>query len=111
MAKISKDRKRELIKVKLSAIFQKSASNPRFEGVTIVNVKLAPDSSTAVVYYSAFRTDIDDLTKSLNAATGFFQSKLANTLKTKGTPRLTFVYDHGFDYSDNIESILKNIKK
>ncbi len=113
MAKISKSRRNELIKIKLSAILQKSASDPRFEGVTVVNVKLAPDFSTAVIYYSIYHShvDIDDLTELLNGAAGFFQSKLAKALQTKTVPKLTFVYDSGFDYSDNIESILKRMKK
>ena len=113
MAGASKNRRKELLRVKLSAILQKSAGDPRFAGVTVVSVKPASDFSTAVVYYSVFHSnvDIDDLTKLLNGAAGFFQSKLAKTLQTRATPKLTFVYDSGFDYSDNIESILKTIKK
>ena len=113
MTKISNNRSKELIKVKLSKILQKSAGDPRFEGVTVINVKLASDFSSAVVYYSIYDShlNIDDLTKSLNGAAGFFQSKLAKTLRIKAIPKLSFVYDSGFDYSDNIESILKRIKR
>ena len=74
MAKISKDRKKEQIKVNLSTILRKFSSNPKFEKVTIVDVKLSPDSTSAVVYYAVFGedTEIDKITEALNAASGFF---------------------------------------
>ncbi len=50
MAKVNKDRKKELIKVKLSTILLKSSSNPKFEGVTIIDVKLSPDSASSCLY-------------------------------------------------------------
>jgi len=111
MASIAKERKEELIKIKLSVIIQKSASNPRFEGVTITNVEISPDTAVALIHYAVFGTDrnISDVTKALNAAAGFFQSKLAHTLKTRNTPRLKFIYDTGFDHTNRIESILKGL--
>lgn len=111
MAKVNKERRRELIRVKLSSILQKSASNPNFEGVTITDVKVSPDSAVAVIFYSVFGTskNIGQITKALNDAAGFFQSKLSNSLKTRNTPKLKFVYDAGFDNTDKIETILKTL--
>ncbi|MBT4290318.1 MAG: 30S ribosome-binding factor RbfA [Deltaproteobacteria bacterium] len=111
MAKVNKERRRELIRIKLSSILQKSASNPNFEGITITDVKVSPDSSVAIVYYSIFNTSksISHITRSLNDASGFFQSKLSNSLKTRNTPRLKFIYDSGFDKTDKIETILKSL--
>ena len=98
MAKVNKERRRELIRIKLSSILQKSASNPNFEGITITDVKVSPDSSVAIVYYSIFNTS-----KSISHIT------LSNSLKTRNTPRLKFIYDSGFDKTDKIETILKSL--
>jgi len=113
MSNINKLRRNELIKTKLSMIIRKSSSNPLFEGVTIVNVKLSPDSASAIVNYSVFNaeTDISNLTKALNKAAGFFQVKLSKTLDSRNTPKLKFVYDGGFDHATKIDQILSQIKQ
>ena len=76
MSKVTGERKKELIKVKLAGILNKSSSNPAFEGVTIVDVKLSPDSSSALVFYAVYGSEKDPavITDALNAASGFFQS-------------------------------------
>lgn len=113
MAKISSERKKEQIKVKLSGILNKSSSNPKFEGVTIVSVKLSPDSTSAVVFFSVYGSnrDPDSITESLNNASGFFQSKLAKTLQSRNIPRLSFVFDKGFDHAERIDQLLSQTKK
>jgi len=111
MPKISKDRKREQIKIKLSGILTKSSGNPIFEGVTIVDVKLSPDSSQAIIFYSVFgpEKNTDKITSALNGASGFFQSKLSKTLNSRNTPKLSFVFDKGFDHANRIDQILAKI--
>ena len=113
MAKVNNNRKKEMIRTKLAAIIQKYANNPKFDSISISSVKVSPDSAAAVVYYSVFMEDVDieGITKALNAAAGFFQAKLAATLKTRNTPRLTFVYDPGFDHADKISKILGGLDK
>ena len=108
--KVTKERKKELIKVKLATILQKSSNNPMFEGVTLVDVKLSPDSSTALILFSVFgRDNTVEIAEALNKASGYFQSKLRNSLQTKNTPKLKFVFDNGFDHASKIDSILKNL--
>jgi ribosome-binding factor A len=113
MASISGQRKKELIKIKLAGILTKASSNPKFEGVTVVDVKLSPDSSSAVVFYSVFgpNRDTQAITEALNAASGFFQSKLGQTLHSRNTPRLSFVFDKGFDHASRIDQLLSQVKK
>ncbi len=113
MSKVTGERKKELIKVKLAGILNKSSSNPAFEGVTIVDVKLSPDSSSALVFYAVYGSDKDPevITEALNTASGFFQSKLAKTLRSRNTPRLSFVFDKGFDHANRIDQLLAQTKK
>lgn len=112
MAKVNTNRKKELIKIKLSTILQKSTNNPKFLGVTIVDVNLSPDSASAIIRYSVFNpnAETEEITKALNDAGGFFQAKLANTLKSRNTPRLRFVFDSGFDHADRISNLLDQIE-
>lgn len=111
MPKVTKDRKKEQIKIKLSGILSKSSGNPLFEGVTIIDVKLSPDSAQATVYYSVFDAskDTEKITNALNGASGFFQAKLAKTLRSRNTPKLSFVFDKGFDHADRIDQLLAKI--
>lgn len=113
MAKVNSKRKKELIKIKLSTILQKSSNNPKFSKVTIVDIKLSPDSSFAMVYYSVFNAseEIEEITHALNAASGFFQSKLSKTLTSRNTPRLQFRFDTGFDHASRIDELLADIKR
>ena len=112
MSKINTLRKNELIKSKLATILRKFSSNPMFDGVTIVGVKLSPDSATALVHYSVFNTTrpIEEITSALNKAAGFFQVKLSKTLSSRNTPKLKFVYDGGFDHASKIDQLLSQIK-
>ncbi len=111
MNKVSRNRKEEQIKVKLSSIIQRSSSNPKFDNVTIVDVKLSPDSSSAMIHYSVYNPSIDvvEVTNALNSAGGFFQAKLSKTLRSRNTPRLTFVFDKGFDHANKIDRLLSQI--
>ncbi|OGG99975.1 MAG: ribosome-binding factor A [Candidatus Lambdaproteobacteria bacterium RIFOXYD1_FULL_56_27] len=109
MAKIPKERKKELIRVKLSEIFTREANDPRFAGVTLTSIKLSPDGASGTVFFSVFASkyQISEVEAALNRSAGFFSSKLGQTLKTRNTPRLNFVYDKGFDHTDKIERLLK----
>ncbi len=111
MAKISHQRKQELIKVKLAQILQQTSNNPVFENVTVVDVNLSPDGSSALVFYAVFSSSYqpDEITQALRQAAGFFQGRLAKTLTTRNTPKLNFVYDRGFDHTDKVNVLLKDL--
>ena len=99
----------ETIRQKLGQLLIKEASDPRLHSVTITGVTLAKDLSTARVQFSAYDSKVDpgELTATLNRAAGFFGKALARTLQTRRTPRLHFYYDPGFDYSLEMDLLLK----
>ena len=98
--------------MKLSEILLRESENPQFKNITITRVEPSPDMSTARVFYSTFihEIDIEQLTKALNKAAGFFQKKLGHALTTRNTPKLTFQYDKGFDYAVEVDEILRKVK-
>ncbi|MGK5092528.1 30S ribosome-binding factor RbfA [Deltaproteobacteria bacterium TL4] len=101
-----------LVQKKLSEILLRKSKDPRFERVTVSRVETDSDCSFAKVYVSIFPSDeTDALVESLNRAAGFFSSSLGKILYTRNTPKLVFVYDAGFDYSMEIESLLKEANR
>lgn len=97
---------------KLSEILLKESKDPRFERVTISRVKSVKGLAVAQIYFSIFPPEnIEELTDSLNRAAGFFSKALGHALKTRNTPRLNFIYDKGFDYSTQIDMMLKEVSE
>jgi len=109
MAKISKERKQELVRVKLASILSQATSDPKFASVTIASLKLSPDGSKATVFFSNFGSSLDPgvVEAALNRSAGFFSSKMGQSLQTRNTPKLHFIYDKGFDHTDKINQLLQ----
>ncbi|MBF0350569.1 MAG: 30S ribosome-binding factor RbfA [SAR324 cluster bacterium] len=97
-----------MVHKKLSEILFRKSKDPRFQRVTISRVEMDMDSTYAKIYIAMFPPEhVEDVVISLNKAAGFFSSHLGKTLHTRHTPKLVFVYDHGFDDSMQIDSILR----
>ena len=99
-----------LVQRRLSEILLFESKDPRFKKVIISRVEAAPNMSSAKVHVTIFpSTGQQKLVDSLNNAAGFFSMQLGKVLKTRNTPQLTFVYDAGFDHSDEIEMLLRSV--
>ena len=100
-----------VVRQKLGVILQREANDPRFSMVTVTEVQVAKDLSTARVTFSVYdgADKAEELTEALNKAAGFFTSVLGRSLDTRRTPRLHFHYDPGFDHSHEMDLILKNL--
>ena len=110
MKKTGRSNVSTLIHRRLAEILLFESKDPRFSKVTISRVEAAPNMSSARVHVSVFPSEgEEELITSLNRAAGFFSSQLGKVLKTRNTPQLNFIYDAGFDYSDEIEILLRNI--
>lgn len=110
MHKTSRSNFSTLVHRRLSEVLLFQSSDPRFSKVTISRVETSPSLTSAKVYVSIFPTKgKEELIASLNHASGFFSRKLGKVLKTRNTPHLTFEYDRGFDHSDEIEILLRNV--
>ena len=110
MHKTSRSNFSTLVHRRLSEVLLFQSSDPRFSKVTISRVETTPSLTSAKVYVSIFPTKgKEELIASLNHASGFFSRKLGKVLKTRNTPHLTFEYDRGFDHSDEIEILLRNV--
>ncbi|MFO7848822.1 MAG: 30S ribosome-binding factor RbfA [Spirochaetia bacterium] len=76
------------------------------ESLIITAVHVSRDTSTAKVYVSSYsEEELTEGVTGLNHAAGFIQSRIAKVLKTRYTPKLSFVDDHSI--RDGTEIIKK----
>ena len=110
MKKSGKTNLSSLVHRRLSEVLLFECNDPRFNNVTISRVEASGNLTFAKVFVSIFPPEKhEDLIKSLNHASGFFSRQLGQVLSTRNTPQLLFKYDSGFDHSDEIETLLKEV--
>jgi len=85
--------------------------DPRVRDVTVTHVEMTPDMREAKVYVSimgdATRQDLS--LRGLQNARGFLQSKIAERIETRYTPRLRFIVDMGVKRSIEVAEILDRV--
>ena len=98
----------DLIRRELALIIRDRMSDPRIGRVTVSEVGIAKDLSSAKVYISA----LDEKTRAnsviaLNHAAGFLRTCLAEVLKLRVTPALHFLEDTSIEHGDHIIKLIK----
>ena len=85
--------------------------DPRVRDVTVTSVEAAGDLRSAKVMVSVLGDDTrQNLTlRGLQNAAGFLQSKIADRIDLRYTPRLTFVLDQGVKKSIAVAQILREV--
>jgi ribosome-binding factor A len=97
----------------LSEILLKDVQDPRLEMTTITAVKMSKDLKIARIYFTVTggKSNADEALKGFKSAVGFLKRVLAGELDLRYMPVLNFFYDESFDYGEQIEKVLKSIKK
>lgn len=87
--------------------------DPRVKNVTILGVEVPEDLRTAKIKISIMGDEkTAKLTlKGLDSAKGWLQSKIADELKLRYTPLVTFAVDHGIQNVQKVSEILEQLKK
>ncbi len=85
--------------------------DPRVQDVTVTHVEMAPDMREAKVFVSIMgdATKQNLALRGLQSASGFLQSKIAERIETRYTPRLRFVADLGVKRSLEVAEILHRV--
>jgi ribosome-binding factor A len=99
------------IQRELARLVQTSLKDPRLSMPSILEVQVSKDLSHARVFFSVLDPeDAADCLTALNGASGFLQREIGKTLKSRLTPKLSFIYDdtdiRGRQLSDLIDSAL-----
>ncbi|MDI9335419.1 MAG: 30S ribosome-binding factor RbfA [Gammaproteobacteria bacterium] len=80
--------------------------DPRLLFVSIQDIKLAPDYSTAKVYFSLLKGDEATITKVLNAASNIIRKHLFKRLTLHTIPRLYFEFDATLEKSRAMQALI-----
>jgi ribosome-binding factor A len=79
--------------------------------ITITEVDVSPDLQNATAFVMPLGGHDTAVTVSaLNGIAGFFRHSLAENVKLRYVPKLTFKADTSFDYASNIERLLQEPK-
>ena len=98
----------ESIKEILGDAIAAELKDPRIGFVTVTGVDTSPDLRSARVYVSVLG-DEDDRQRSLTglrSSHGVLQRKIADAMRLKRTPTLTFEYDESVERGDRITRLL-----
>lgn len=107
------DRIAALIQVELGEQILRSLKDPRLGFVTVTEVAVTPDLKEAKVYYSVLGGEKEKrgTQEALEHSAGFLQHQLADSLKLRFTPKLRFLLDESAARGQEIEKILREIRK
>jgi ribosome-binding factor A len=85
--------------------------DPRVKNVTVTFVEVMPDMRQAKVHVSIMGEENKQelALHGLRNAAGFLQSKIAERIDTRYTPRLEFVLDQGVKHSIAVAEILQRV--
>jgi len=109
----SNQRLTEVIRQRAAHVILFELRDPRMGFVTITKVKLAPDLSTCVIYWSVIGTE-GDKSKTLHAlehARLFIQRRVAEGLRTRSAPILAFEFDPSVEGSIKMGGLLKSLRE
>ena len=85
--------------------------DPRVKDVTVTRVEMAPDMRSATVHVSVMGSPAREqlALRGLANAAGFLQSRIADRIETRYTPRLRFELDAGVKHSLEIARVLGEV--
>lgn len=101
----------EAIREVVSMAILTELRDPRVRNVTVTGVEVAPDMKSAKVLVSVMGDEGRQhlCLRGLQNSSGFLQSKIAQRIDTRYTPRLTFSLDTGVQKSLEVDRILTQI--
>ncbi|MFM8633993.1 MAG: 30S ribosome-binding factor RbfA [Planctomycetia bacterium] len=101
----------EAVREVVSMAILTEVRDPRVKDVTVTGVEMAPDMRSAVVNVSVMGNDAKQqlALRGLASSAGFLQSRIADRIETRYTPRLTFKLDGGIKRSIEIARMLDEV--
>ena len=106
------ERINQAFKKEISNIIQNELKDPRLGFITVTKVEVGRDLHYAKVSYSVLgdKIQIQKAGKGLKSAAGFIRKLIAERIKMRYTPELSFKFDNSVEYSVRIFEQLERIK-
>ena len=97
----------------LSTLVSREVRDPRVGNITITAVNVAPDMSTARIFFMPFgdKHTPEEVTEGLNRASGFLRGAIGRALSLRHAPRLEFVYDQQIENADKLTRLIDGAVK
>jgi ribosome-binding factor A len=101
----------EAIREVVSMAILTDLRDPRIEDVTVTYVEVSPDMRQAKVHVSIMGDDAKQrlCLHGLRSSAGYLQSKIADRIDTRYTPRISFYLDEGVKKSLAINQLLQEL--
>jgi len=115
MSSLRSEKIADELRKEISLIINKETKDPRLQNINVTAVKVSDDIGIATVFYTLIgesiikdQSSIDP--KVLKKFSGMVRSKLSKTMQIRRVPIINFRFDESIEYSDNIETLLSNLK-
>ena len=97
----------------LSTLVSREVRDPRVGNVTITTVTVAPDMSTARIFFVPFvsKHPPEEVMEGLNRASGFLRGALGRALSLRHAPKLEFIYDQQIEHADKLTQLIDRAVK
>lgn len=103
----------EQIRSELARLLREEVSDPRVGLLSITRVKVSPDLSTALIFWSPLdidgETDLTEMEEGLASAARFLRGRIGKLLTLRRTPQLTFRYDRSLDEGARTLALLRSL--
>jgi len=106
------ERVNSVIQQEISHLLREQVNDPRLASlISITKVSTSPDLRQAKVFISTFGDKIDknEILQGFAAASGFLRRQLANRLKLKHMPELSFHLDDSIERGDKVLRLIEQV--
>ena len=97
----------------LSTLVAREVKDPRVGNITLTAVSVAPDLSTARIWFVPFggKHTPEQVGEGLARASGFLRGELGRALQLRHAPKLEFVYDQQIEHADKLTRLIDGAVK
>src|SRR5688572_2669751 len=97
----------------LSTLVSREVRDPRVGNITLTSVSVAPDMSTARIWFVPFgdKHTPEEVGEGLNRAAGFLRGEVGRALALRHAPKLEFVYDQQIEHADKLSRLIDGAVK
>ena len=97
----------------LSTLVSREVRDPRVGNVTLTSVTIAPDMSTARIWFMPFgdKHSPEEVAEGLGRASGFLRGELGRALQLRHAPKLEFLYDQQIENADKLTRLIDGAVK
>ncbi|HCG30728.1 MAG TPA: 30S ribosome-binding factor RbfA [Chloroflexi bacterium] len=106
------ERVADLIRDEVSLIIQQEMGDPRLGMVSVTQVEMSPDLKYARLFVSVYAPEPEqrDALVALNNASGFIRHTLAQRVRMRTVPELSFRLDGSMAHAESIARILRELE-